>query len=302
MHRVFYHRMDLDGLAAGAIARAGLERGGQAFRLYPYDYADPFPEGEIQDGDTVWFLDVAWQPFENMARLARERGCRVVSVDHHRSVAESGVLDAIESHFSRDGSASGCWLAWETFLPGRARPGWVELLSAYDVWKVADQRAWSRRIVPFQLGMQAVAPDPSEDHGFWAGLIGRDDAAAARFVNATIRAGRSIALWTAARNRRDASLYAFEARLDGLRALCINSTVFSSEALESAWDPALHDVMIVYARRADGTWRVGLFATDPRIDVSAIAGALGGGGHRGAAGLTARSVSVEGGRITIERL
>jgi oligoribonuclease NrnB/cAMP/cGMP phosphodiesterase (DHH superfamily) len=302
MNRIFYHRMDLDGHAAGAIARRALEVSGEKVRLYPYDYADHFPEREIEKGDTVWFIDVAWQPFENMPRLGRERGCRVVLIDHHRSVAESGVLDALESHFSLDNSRGGCLLAWEYLMRGRVAPEWVQLLSRYDVWDDHDAGVWRGRIVPFQMGMQALKTDPAENWRFWLGLFSRDKGSAGEFVRDRIRDGRAILAYVEARNARAAADHAFEARLDGLRALCVNSTFFASAALEPVWDPSRHDLMLIYARRRDGHWRVALFTAKPGVDVSRVASGYGGGGHRTAAGFTARSVSVRGGKLAVDPL
>ncbi len=300
MNRVFYHRMDLDGHAAGAIARRRLERDGEAFRLYPYDYADPFPERDVAAGETVWFLDVAWQPFENMARLRRDRGCRVVSIDHHRSVIDSGVLEGLESHFCADGTRSGCLLAWNVFFPEEPVPEWVGLLSSYDVWNNSDAEMWRSRVVPFQMGMQAQATDPLDSWAFWRRLFGRDAASVGRFVDGRIREGRAIVAWAAARSARDAADHAFEARFAGHAALCINCTTFASAALEPVWDPGRHELMVIYARRRDGRWRVALFSVKGGVDVSRIAGGLGGGGHPTAAGLTARNVTVVDGELLVE--
>ncbi len=299
MNRVFYHRMDLDGHAAGAIARRGLEAAGEGWKLYPYDYGDPFPEAEIETADTVWFLDVVWQPLENVARLARERRCRVVVIDHHRSVAESGALDGLEVSLSANSSRAACLLAWERFAPGKRAPEWLDLLNRYDIWDDGDREAWQGRVLPFQMGMQAQRTDPAENWPFWRRLFACDAAAAERFVRRTMRVGRWVLAWTEARNSRDARDHSFEARFQGMRAICINSTVFGSAALDAVWDPARHDLMLVYARRGDGNWRVALFAESPDVDVSRIAAGLGGGGHRGAAGLTARSVSVSAGEVRI---
>ena len=302
MNRVFYHRMDLDGHASGAIARRWLEQRGEAFRLYPYDYADPFPETDVAAGESVWFLDVAWQPFENMARLKRERRCRVVLIDHHRSLMDSGVLAALEAHVSADNSRSACLLAWGVFFPQEPVPEWTELLSRYDVWDDADREMWRSRIHPFQMGMQAQATDPMESWPFWQRLFARNERSTRSFVNETIRNGQAILAWSTARNAHDAKDHAFEARLGGRTALCINSTNFSSSTLDAAWDPLRHDLMLIYARRRNGTYRVGLFTRRPEVDVSAIAGELGGGGHRAAAGLTARSVLVRDHELLIEPL
>ncbi len=302
MNRVFYHRMDLDGRAAGAIARRGLEAAGEPLRLYPYDYADPFPESEVRGGDTVWFMDVAWQPFENMGRLARERGCRVVLIDHHRSVAESGVLAEIESHFSVDNSRAGCLLAWERFAPAEPVPEWVDLLSRYDIWDNGDVDAWAKRILPFQMGMQAQPTDPLENWPFWRRLFARDRVSARRFVRDRIRDGRAILAWAGERSAADARDHAFEARLGAHRAICINSTTFCSSALDAAWDAKRHHLMLIYARRRDATWRVALFSSRPDVNVCRIAERFGGGGHRSAAGFSARSVEVRSGRLAIEPL
>jgi hypothetical protein len=70
------------------------------------------------------------------------------------------------------------------------------------------------------------------------------------------------------------------------RCICLNTPLFSSASFDSVWDPEKHDVMVPFARMANGKWKVSLYSTKPTIDCGAIAKAFGGGGHHGAAGFT----------------
>jgi len=76
---------------------------------------------------------------------------------------------------------------------------------------------------------------------------------------------------------------AFATTAYGLRALCLNTRAFSSNTMKSVYNPEKHDVMIGFEYAA-GKWTISLRSDKPDIDVSLIAKARGGGGHKAAAG------------------
>lgn len=66
--------------------------------------------------------------------------------------------------------------------------------------------------------------------------------------------------------------------------ICLNTLQRGSWQFNSVWDPEKHDAMCVYGQLKDGRWRVSLYSTKEEVDCGAICKALGGGGHKGAAG------------------
>jgi|GEM_PF-769959 len=70
----------------------------------------------------------------------------------------------------------------------------------------------------------------------------------------------------------------------GIRCICLNTPLFSSQSFEGVWDPEKHDVMVAFALMATGKWKVSLYTDKPTINCGGIAKTFGGGGHAGAAG------------------
>lgn len=66
--------------------------------------------------------------------------------------------------------------------------------------------------------------------------------------------------------------------------ICLNSLQRGSWQFNSVWDPEKYDAMCVYGRLKNGKYRVSLYSTKEEVDCGAICKALGGGGHKGAAG------------------
>jgi hypothetical protein len=68
------------------------------------------------------------------------------------------------------------------------------------------------------------------------------------------------------------------------RCICLNTPLFSSQSFDSVYDTEKHDLMVPFAKMANGKWKVSLYSTKPEIDCGVIAKTFGGGGHKGAAG------------------
>ena len=66
--------------------------------------------------------------------------------------------------------------------------------------------------------------------------------------------------------------------------LSMNTLDFNSTTFESVWDPNKYDLMLPFAVKSNGKVRCSLYTTKPEINCGEIAKALGGGGHRQAAG------------------
>lgn len=73
----------------------------------------------------------------------------------------------------------------------------------------------------------------------------------------------------------------------GLKALCLNEGVFSSETMKTQ-KPERYDVLIGFVYNKS-FWRVSLRTLKDDVDVSEIAKKRGGGGHKKAAGFEVKT-------------
>lgn len=187
-------------------------------------------------------------------------------------------------------------------------PEAVRLLGRYDVWD-AENPDWPR-IEAFQFGMRAQGDyvmDPT--HPFWGAVVSPDlwrredtekrvewglmilsyrdqeakslcaDGAYEALLDDPNRPGLELAIAKAEKNGQPVSY-----NCPGFRLICLNSLQRGSWQFNSVWDPEKYDAMCVYGRLKNGKYRVSLYSTKEEVDCGAIAKALGGGGHKGAAG------------------
>jgi len=139
--RVFYHNQDLDGYCSGAIVKYRFPEA----VMYPINYGDEFPWGEIAEDDEVFMVDFCLQPEHQMLKLyevlrsdeekEHDRDGNLCWIDHHVSAIKA--MEDIGCYpYGRTGvSKAACELTWEYLFPNRPVPLAVKLLSAYDAWK-----------------------------------------------------------------------------------------------------------------------------------------------------------------------
>ena len=281
--KAFYHSADLDGMCSGAIIKQMYENCEMRGINYGQDF--PFEELVEQPGQTVYLVDFTLQPFEQMERL--NKLCRLIWIDHHKTAIDQ----ALERGFLASGGQllevgeAACELTWKWFHPGEIMPVAVHLLGRYDVWDHSDPRT-----LPFQWGMRMYEDASPDNQTLWWEVLRSGDF----FLGTAIREGELILSYQANENRRRCKAFAFETRLfydiPGRYivhpAICINLGMTNSQIFDSVYDPAKHDLMITFCRLKlpAHKWTVSLYGTKDGIDCGAIAKALGGGGHVGAAG------------------
>jgi len=129
--------------------------------------------------------------------------------------------------------------------------------------------------------MRAKAKAP--DSNIWGCILGNGDAFKSA-VNTLTGQGEAILEYVKLDNSKYLASCGFETELSGLRGICLNRLA-SSQAFEGSYDPAKHDMMIAFVRQSN-KWRVSMFSQKAEVDCSAIAKKHGGGGHKGAAGVT----------------
>lgn len=234
-------------------------------------------------GREVYIVDFSYKrgPLLQMA----EQAARIVVLDHHKTAAKE--LEGIEQNerlqITFDMEKSGGRLAWE-YLQGirgagpfffQNRPWLVDYTEDRDLWR------WKK---PYSKEVNAVLRSYPMDLKTWDRLNCYE---AKHFVSegeAILRA-QAIVVGQHVRN-------AHEIELDGHKVLCVNATCFQSEIgnelckgrpFSVTWFEG-DDNERVYSLRSD----------ESGIDVSKIAEAHGGGGHRHAAGFRAPATGATG--------
>jgi oligoribonuclease NrnB/cAMP/cGMP phosphodiesterase (DHH superfamily) len=183
-------------------------------------------------------------------------------------------------HDSPEYKQSGCELTWDYFYgttSGMSRA--VYLLGRYDVWDLQEEE---NEVIPFQYAMRAKNTHPGS--AIWDLLISDDRS---QHVNDLIFQGRAIVSYVTVTDTVYAARCAFNALLvlnGKLRSVIVlNKYRTSSQAFNSVYDPARHDLMMCYAWTGNA-WEFSLYTTKPEVNVGEIAKSFGGGGHPGAAG------------------
>ena len=302
----FYHAVDLDGKCSGAIFRFVHERildhRSEDVELIPFNYGDDLDLNKVADCD-VYFVDCNPQPLEKWLEPLTSKASSVTIIDHHKSLLEDPVyLKAVEEgkifSYSRIGIGA-CALVWEYFFDVLKvehlvqMPETILLLAKYDAWCDEDKEEWDNQILPFQYGVRLVKLNPIKDFDKWVSLFSDKN------ITKHIERGKAILTYEKNRLAGRCKSAAFEAVINGRKAICINSDSKSSMTLESVFDPEKHEVMCVYNHSFNVVknrleYSISFYSTREDVDCSLLAKELGGGGHKGAAGCMATSLTFDG--------
>jgi len=239
------------------------------------NYGQPFPWGDIEEGETVYMVDFGLQPFSDMEEL--NNVCELHWIDHHKTA----INDAFSVGFLAGGGQlveegkAGCELTWEYLHPESPMPRTVFLLGRYDVW----DHAADFDVLPFQYGMRNFEDTTPDNIQFWNSAI---------FFNtdSVANTGRVILDYEAKQNAKFCNAYAFETEFNGMIGVCANRGFTNSKVFDSVYNPVKHHLMITFVRLKPpaGKWTVSIYSTRGDVDCGAIAKTFGGGGHKGAAG------------------
>lgn len=128
----------------------------------------------------------------------------------------------------------------------------------------------------FRLG--CLAQDIHPNSPFWIDLF------SSSFVKDIISNGRIIKNYEDKKAEENLSSFGFKASFEGYRCFCLNRKC-NSEYFKSAGDYDIY-ISFIYTGK---NWLITLFSS--KVDVSKIAKRYGGGGHKGAAGFSSKSLS-----------
>jgi oligoribonuclease NrnB/cAMP/cGMP phosphodiesterase (DHH superfamily) len=250
------------------------------------DYGDDFPWDRIAPRETVYMVDFSLQPWDDMVRLSEM--CRLIWIDHHKSAIDNQHSYPIRCRGRWTVGIGACALVWRWLAEAEQHPDFVDsapqavrLLAKYDVWDHSDHKC-----LPFQYGMRLRNTMPGEP--IWdTVLTGPQEA----FID-LINEGETVMEYQRQQDAIRAKAMCFETELDGLRCIAANHGLGNSKLFDTVWDPERYDAMLTFNWRKS-RWTVSLYSDKPDIDVSLVAKAHGGGGHKGAAGFQCAELPFE---------
>lgn len=267
-----HHNKDMDGYTSGAIVKKRFPD----CKLIGWDYKDAIPDFEQFKGQDVIIIDITF-PIDKIKELGRT--CNQLTViDHHVSFKREydERVDVWDSflYVYKDRKAA-CEIGWGYLFPDKEIPLGVTLIGRYDTWR-QEEGDWEGETLPFKFYMYGHVKS-AEDYENWV-----LDSELDKYISDAVDTGRAIMHYQHTMDESIAEKNAFERKAYGLRALCLDYYPFSSETLKSVFDPAKHDVMVGFTYTGE-KWGISLRSIGD-VDVSAIAKARGGGGHKNAAG------------------
>ena len=271
-----YHGNCDDGFAA---AFAVWKRFGDSVDYLPWQYGqEGLPD---VDGKDVLIVDFSFKK-DDMAFLA-DRAARIIVLDHHKSAeserADFLKLECVGGPFEKryadklasgvgvhfDMEKSGCRLAWEYCFGSKQMPDWFAAVEDRDLWRFE-----LRGTKEISIAIRSLPREFDLWDMFTAERLANDGVAIRRYVDMVIS------------NICDTAFTESIAGYEVPVAACSYDFVseVAHELLNRNPDAPFSACVV---RSYDGT-TYSLRSSNDRMDVSEIARAQGGGGHRNAAG------------------
>jgi oligoribonuclease NrnB/cAMP/cGMP phosphodiesterase (DHH superfamily) len=297
MKTIIIHHHDLDGYAAGAIARLFYPEA--ATLSLNYDASSPIPTADaLADYAQVIIVDYTLPPAE---MLALYRAQKLLWIDHHasaiRNAQTNGYADALGLRCAPGELICASELCWQFFVK-KPLPRFLTLIGGYDTFRNSHDPEFTHEVLPFFYGTQVnfqerFLPANFGQPGYLLNTLEafEDEALPERMI----ADGRVIQGYNRSCYGQLLRECAFVREIDGLRVLCFNCAGHGSDNMIQAFDPAKHDAMLLFSTNGKG-WNYGIYTDGqlkPEVDVSAIAIKHGGGGHRCAAGFRTEEILPE---------
>lgn len=305
---VIYHADCPDGFGA---ALAAWKKYGAAARYCPLHHGEDWQTLGLA-GQRVYILDFSFPPaiLESIAAVAGS----VVQIDHHASARApwAGVLrrdGEAPEHYRHptlplevifDLNKSGVRLSWEHFFPGKPLPLPLAHIEDGDLWRFAlpGSRAFGRalRLLPFDFAVwdELLRTAASAEAPRYRSMMTEGQAIEQFFQREVARLAASRLVMPA--RLRGEALDPLQALRHGLPllaaenqtwqaigGLAINADSLFASELGNALAERSGTFGLIWQLSADGEVKASLRAAG-RVDVAAMAGRYGGGGHPNAAG------------------
>lgn len=297
---IIYHRVDLDWLFGGAIAKRILTRvltekkSNFEITMVPQHYWDHIDIQQMKWANII-MVDFSL-PKEQMLRLNIHTN--FVWIDHHKSAIEE--MTGIDIKWVRSTEDAACKLALEFLDPDKEEGvgiyDCINLLSEYDA-RHSKNPLWRSDILPYQFGVRhhveldiekaekflIDTPDPTLIKNLWSIIIENNRIMWKQWMQKSwvIEMARKNTDWTLSEKP--------------YRCLTLLGPVgWWSQVFESVYNPELHDLMVYISYNvAKKEFSVSLYSTKEDIDASELAKQFWGGGHHGAAGFSCKTLPFE---------
>lgn len=290
MTTIVYHRADDDGKMSRAVVEKHLNDRGEESNAIGWDYGDAEPVLPA-DGD-VWVVDISIDSLFARAMEDPELRDRIIWIDHHKSAIERWDRNDLPRRFRglRYDGIGACRLCW--LFTGTDEADWTP-----DKMKSCEASRWpGEPWGVFLVGLRDVWRHKGTEHEVDAerlrlGLVvspyHRDVINDERTVGELVDIGVAIERYERSIRAEHCERAACIVTAFGLRFLALNTPGRGSGLLEavSAKDTSTHDALMVWCWTGKECV-VSLYHAAHRtdLDLSRIATAMHGGGHRGACG------------------
>lgn len=269
---IIHHNKDMDGYCSGAICKLKYPN----VKLIGWDYKDDILDFEQFRGEEIVMIDISF-PLPKMQELGSISNLTVI--DHHVSLFKEINEFPYPTTFKYiyEAGVAACEIGWKYLFPNEEIPYAITLIGRYDTWR-QNEGDWKNETLPFKYFMygQCNSADtfPNE-FLFYQPNVTKD---------IPIKIGKSIMKYQDMMDESATRAFSFPKEVyGGLRALVLNIPYFNSESLKTKYNKEDYDIMIGFCYTGN-KWSVSLRSDKPEVDVSVIAKARGGGGHKGAAG------------------
>ena len=229
---------------------------------------------------------------------------RVVWLDHHKTAFEMWCEDGERSLFEQsngrdevilDNNKSGAYLAWEFFHPGPEVPLFIRHIDDYDRWqfkidgtKAFNKAIWSHAPWSFKQWVEWFYDcEAGFTHKYWADFYTEGEAilrAHEQNVQSVVK-GSARECWIKAPEPIDLPGSFLDEVTQGWQGLAANCPPHLQSDVGHELATQSGTFGLLWSIDKDGQCKCSL-RSNGDYDVSAIAKAFGGGGHRNAAGFT----------------
>lgn len=314
---VIYHANCTDGF--GAAFAAWLKLGDEAEYL-PMNYGEVKTPADFDmkvslaaKDNEIYILDFSF-PREVMDALFQHAE-RVVWLDHHKTAFEMWDVGPwckegtfwddrpwFKHYVRLDNNKSGALLAWEYFHPGTEVPKLIQHIDDRDRWqfkmdgskefhaalvsyKPWSFEQWKREFLPAEMGKSGLSFEQTAKYS----LLQKEGAAVLRAHNQNVQATLKqmkeceVFKWAPFANAPGRVVDGFTRY--SLSGLAANAPAFLASDLGHELANKSGTFGLVWSMAGDGQVHCSL-RSNGDYDVSAIAAAFGGGGHRNAAGFS----------------
>ena len=274
--KLFYHN-DLDGRCGAAVILRAVK--GDP-KLIEMDYTRDVPVDSIEKDEEIIIVDFSFEPKVMKQVLAKTSN--VVWLDHHATAK------AYEKEYGRklhglrnfeNKSEAGCELAWRYYYGPDEMPTVVRYIGDYDKWAHRYKDS-----TPFYEGMKMRSTDyPTNE--IWTKLLSLVTDAAV--IDNIVEDGKLAIKYRDTYCKEMVEDFGYETELGGLSCYALNVYKFGSQT----FGPRIkkYDACIAYVY--DGKlFTVSMYADRSDVDVSKVCKEQGGGGHKGAAGFTCKTL------------